>query len=144
MDGYGLGYIYIFFSDFGRATDIMFLVGWLPDPPDQINIHIKNKIKPLSPLSLSLSFSFLTLSPQLLSHNLTGSPSFSPSFTLSFLSLFHCHKLNKSCSGAASSSSARSKLSLLSLDVCLGKNSPSSGGSRSGETSLDLVRSRQI
>ena len=37
--GYGLGYL--FFSGFGRATDIMFLVGWLPDPPDQINIHTK-------------------------------------------------------------------------------------------------------
>ncbi len=52
MDGYGLGYLY--FSDFGRATDIMFLVGWLPDPPDQISIHIENKIKPLTQPPFSL------------------------------------------------------------------------------------------
>ena len=89
MDGYGLGYIYIFFSDFGRATDIMFLVGWLPDPPDQINIHIKNKIKPLSP---SLSLSHLVFSLSLLSYSVTTSlahPLFLPpslsAFSLSFI-----------------------------------------------------------
>ncbi len=77
-DGYGLGYL--FFLDFGWATDIMFLVGWLPDPPDQISIHTNFSLtRPL----FSLSFSFLTLSPQLLSHNTDASPSaFSLSFTV--------------------------------------------------------------
>jgi hypothetical protein len=39
------GYRFFFSSDFGRSMDIIYLVGWLPDPPDQIIINIKKKKK---------------------------------------------------------------------------------------------------
>ncbi len=68
MDGYGLGYLY--FPDFGRATDIMFLVGWLPDPPDQISKHIENKIEPIARLPFSHSLLSYSVTSH---HNLTGS-----------------------------------------------------------------------
>ena len=146
MDGYGLGYLY--FSDFGRATDIIFLVGWLPDPPDQINIHIENKIKPLTrpPFSLIFSLSLLSYSVT------TTSPALSPSFTLSFLPLFHCHRLT----------AASSKLPLLSrrsrswrsigvpdLGVCLGFQIvafqiSAFSWARSHQIWWDLIRSSEI
>uniref|UniRef100_A0A2N9F920 Uncharacterized protein n=1 Tax=Fagus sylvatica TaxID=28930 RepID=A0A2N9F920_FAGSY len=69
---------------------------------------------------------FLTTSRH---HYLTGSPYLSPSFTLNFLPLFHRHE---------------AIVVQPLLGVCLGKKSPSRGGSRSSETSPDLVRSRQI
>jgi hypothetical protein len=89
----------------------MFLVRWLPDPPNQIRIHIKNKIKPLTrpPFSLiwfshslsSITQSQLTTSP---AHPLFLPPSLS-AFSLSFIVT------------ATSSSPAQSKLSLLSLST---------------------------
>uniref|UniRef100_A0A2N9IEI7 Uncharacterized protein n=1 Tax=Fagus sylvatica TaxID=28930 RepID=A0A2N9IEI7_FAGSY len=45
---------------------------------------------------------------------------------------------------ASSPTRSSSLFSLLSLGVCLGKNSSSRGGSRSGETSPDLARSSKI
>ena len=45
MDGYGYGFL--FSSNIGRFTDIIYLVGWLPESPDQIIINIKKKKKNL-------------------------------------------------------------------------------------------------
>jgi hypothetical protein len=138
----------------------MFLVGWLPDPPDQISIHTNFS---LTQPPFSLSFSFLTLSPQLLSHNTGASPSaFSLSFTvtgsrhfftgtgsrnfftgtvkLSLLSSLSRCLLGEELTVTGWRSS--SLFSVLSLGVCLAKNSPSRGGSRSSKISPDLVRSR--
>ena len=88
MDGYG--FCFNFYSGFGRASVFMFLVKWIPDPPDQMSIilfllknpnpnpyppnpptrppphlsfsYLKNKIS----LSLSLSLTLTHLHPQTL------------------------------------------------------------------------------
>ena len=90
------------------------------------------------PLFLSFTFCFLTLSPQsqLTAHR---------RLTLSF-SLLH-YQLSPSLSSSRAHNNfftSTIKLSLLSLGVCLGKNSLSRGGSRSNKISSDWQGSQQI
>ena len=99
----------------------MFLVEWLPDP-------------------LSLSFSFLLCYSVIAHRPLTLSFSLLHSQPSPFLSSSSFFTVKLLARAHGSFFTGTVKLSLLSLGVCLGKNSPSWGGSRSGETSSDLVR----
>ena len=137
-DGYGF-HFYIF-SGFGRVMDYPFFDGYPPNPP---NTYIKLNSTPPHLIFLSLSHIFCRLPnsqppslPRLhhdimasQPHRLTGSPYLSPSFTLSFPPLFHRHE-------AAMVQPLSRRL--------LGEELAITGWSRSGETSPDLVRSRQI
>uniref|UniRef100_A0A2N9H971 Uncharacterized protein n=1 Tax=Fagus sylvatica TaxID=28930 RepID=A0A2N9H971_FAGSY len=122
--------------------DFPFFVGYPPDPPDT---HTETKSPPPPIIFLSLSLSFF-LPPPSLPASITPTPPSRRYFLTAsrryFLTASRHHRLTL----AFSLSFIVTKLQWcsLSLGVCLRKKSPSWGGSRSGETSPDLVRSRQI
>jgi hypothetical protein len=134
----------------------MFLVGWLPDSPDQISIHTIILSYP-TPFLSHLVFSSVTQS-QLTGASLSAfsllhsqpSPSLSSSslFTVKLLSSSSFFTIKLLARAHGSFFTGTVKLSLLSLGVCLGKNSQSRGGSRSGERSgeisPDIARSHRI
>jgi hypothetical protein len=127
------------FSGFGWVMDYPFFVGYPPNPPDT---YIKITSTPPHLIFLSLSFTYFLPPPSLPAsfaptppsrrhHFLTASLPYrlTQSFSLLHFQLSPSLSSSRSCSGAAFLST-----------FFLGKSSPSRSGSKSGETSLDLVR----
>ena len=121
FSGFWAGYGYYVFSR----------VVTRPTRPNKYTYYYTKLLDPLSP-----SFSFL------LCYSLTGaSPSLSPSFTLSLLPLFH---RQASCTGSRQLLHRHGQaVSSLSRRL-LGEELAVTGWLKSGGTSPDLVRSRQI
>ena len=134
-DGYGLGYLFIFGFWTGHEYYVFSRVVTRPARPTKYTYYYTKLPDPLSlSFSFLLCYSVIAHRPLTLSFSLLHSQ---PSPSLSSSSFFIVKLLARA---HGSFFTGTVKLSLLSLDVCLGKNSPSWGGSRSGETSSELVR----